>query len=214
MDINNGKKGDNNMISNSKVLDDLKLEYGEYLDLDLPIPKPYYENLNSVKVILLGSNPMYIKDSTEAAFVFNLSTFKQGLEGEAIFGNIYNNLQLVDLGLKDIYAENLCKNHLKNITVHDEAWVRIASIWGKNLKVQLDKLFSKDIPVFITAPWILKALGKEIRDGMYYYTSNEFIKPEDNILDRLLIPFFRQKQYDLSKEMFTSYRDKIKKHIK
>lgn len=201
------------MVDNSKVIDELKVDYSEYLNLDLPIPKPYYENLESVKVILLGSNPMFIKDSTEAAFVFNLSTFKQGLEGEEIFGNINNNLQAIGLRLNEVYAENLCKNYLKHISVHDEAWIRIASVWGGYLKKQLDELFPKDVPVLITAPWILKALGKEMRDGMYYYTSNKFINPEDNILDRLLIPFFRQNQYDLSKDIFSSYRDKIRSHI-
>lgn len=201
------------MVDNSKVLDELKKDYGEYLNLDLPIPKPYYENLSSVKAIVLGSNPMYIKGSTEAAFVFNLSTFKQGLEGEEIFGNIYNNLQAIGLEIKQIYAENLCKNYLKHTSVHDEAWIRIASIWGKHLKDQLDELFSKDIPVLVTAPWILKALGKEIRDGMYYYSENKFIHGEDNILDRLLIPFFRQKQYDLNKDDFVFYRDKIREII-
>lgn len=202
------------MVDNSKVLDELKSDYGEYLNLDLPIPKPYYENLKSVKVIVLGSNPMYIKDSAEAAFVFNISTFKHGLEGEEIFGNIHDNLQAIGLGINQIYAENLCKNYLKHISVHDEAWVRIASIWGRHLKEQLNELFTKDIPVLITAPWILKALGKEIRDGMYYYTENVFINPEDNILDRLLIPFFRQRQYDLNKDMFKDYKNKIIEHIK
>lgn len=202
------------MVDYRKILDELKVDYSEYLNLDLPVPKPYYENLDSVKVILLGSNPMFIQESKEAAFVFNLSTFKQGLEGEEIFGNIYHNMQAIGLGLNDIYAQNLCKNYLKNISVHDEAWIRIARIWGIALKEELNELFPNDVPVLITAPWILKALGKGIRDGMYYYTKNEFIKPEDNILDRLLIPFFRQKQYSLNKEMFTPYRDKIKEYIK
>lgn len=202
------------MVDKRKIPDQLKEEYSEYLNLDLPIPKPYYENLKSVKVIVLGSNPMFIKNSKEADFVFNLSTFRQGLEGEEIFGNIYRNLQTIGLGLREIYAENLCKNYLKHISVHDEAWIKIARIWGVALKEELDGLFPKDIPVLITAPWILKGLGKEIRDGMYYYTSNEFINPEDNILDRLLIPFFRQTQYDLTKEEFASYRDKIREYIK
>lgn len=202
------------MLDNSKVLDELKEDYGEYLNLDLVIPKPYYEDLDSVKVIVLGSNPMEIKDSSEAAFVFNLSTFKHGLEGEKIFGNIYKNLQAIGLDLSHIYAENLCKNYLKNISVHDEAWIRIASIWGKHLKEELDQLFPKEIPVLITASWMLKALGEEMRDGMYYYTENQFIEAEKNILDRVLIPFFRHKQYNLDKEMFDQYKEKIIKHIK
>lgn len=202
------------MVSKSRVPDELKENYSEYLNLDLAIPKPYYEDIEAVKAILLGSNPMIIRDSDEEAFVFKLSTFKVGREGEEIFGNIYNNLQAVDLDIKNIYAENLCKNYLKNISVHDDAWARIANIWGKHLKDELDELFPKDIPVLITASWMLKALGKEMKDGMYYYTENVFIQPEDNILDRLIIPFFRQKQYDLNRDMFVDYKKKIKENIK
>lgn len=204
-------------MENKKVLEELKLEYGEYLDLDKKIPKPYYEDLKKVRAILLGSSPMltkYTVDYTEQPeYVFNLSEYKEGVEGEDIFGNINSNLLAIDLNLDEIYAENLCKNHLKNISVHDDAWVRIAHIWGKDLKKELDELFSKEIPVLVTATWMLKALGKGIRDGMHYYTSNEFIKAEDNILDRVLIPFFRHEQYDLNKDSFKTYSEKIKEHI-
>ena len=201
------------MLREKELLGKLESEYNEYLYKNHPIPKPYYEDLEGVKAILLGSNPVAFGEMASGDYVFNLATFNRSHGEGSIFGNIYSNLIGVGLELWDIYAQNLCKNYFVNLSVHDDKWEEIASLWADVLKVELDTLFDKDIPVLITAPWMIKPLCKEAKAPRYYYEKIEFINPKDNKLGRNLIPFFRQTEYCFLNNEWESYRQAIKKEL-
>lgn len=202
------------MIKEKELVGKLQSVYGNYLYEKQTLPKPYFEDLNSVRAILLGSNPISLGANAELDTVFNLHDFNKSKGNSQIFSRIYSNMVAVDLELWDIYAQNLCKNYLINLSVHDEKWDEIASLWADVLKVELDILFTEDVPVLITAPWILKPLCKKVREPKYYYENNVVIKAEDNKLGRVLIPFFRQEEFELSHNHWEGYRNYIKGMLK
>lgn len=202
------------MIKEKELIGKLESQYKEYLYEKYTIPKPYYENLNNVKAVLLGSNPVALGEMAEIDYVFNLGNFNTSQRASPIFGNIYNNLDAIGLDLKDIYAQNLCKNYFINLSVHDEKWVEIASYWADVLRTELDILFNKEVPVLITAPWILKPLCSKVNYSKYYYEYKKFIQPESNKLGRLLIPFFRQYEFSLLDHRWDNYKEMIRDTFK
>ena len=198
------------MLKEKELIGKLESEYSDYMYEKHNIPKPYFQNVESVKAILLGSNPVAVGEMSGDEYVFNLGGFNKDIGGGPIFGNIYNNMDAVSLDIMDIYAQNLCKNYFVNLSVHDDKWIEIAGLWAEVLKEELDTLFSKNIPVLVTAPWILKPLVKEVKESKYYYENKEFISQADNKLGRILIPFFRQRDFSLLNDEWKEYRDKIK----
>lgn len=202
------------MIKEKELIGKLQSQYKEYLYEKYTIPKPYFEKLNDVKAILLGSNPLAVGEMAGVDYVFNLGNFNSSQGQSLIFSNIYKNMEAVGLDLKDIYAQNLCKNYFVNLSVHDDKWVEIASLWAMVLKKELDILFDENIPVLVTAPWILKPLYEDVKASKYYYENKEFIDAEDNKLGRTLIPFFRQAEFSLSNIEWDSYTKLIKELFK
>lgn len=202
------------MIKEKELIGKLQSVYGNYLYHKQTLPKPYFEDLKNVRVILLGSNPISLGANAELDSVFNLHNFNKSKGNSQVFSRIYSNMVAVDLELWDIYSQNLCKNYLINLSVHDEKWDEIARLWADVLKIELDILFAEDIPVLITAPWILKPLCENVREPKYYYEHNVIIKAEDNKLGRTLIPFFRQEEFDLSHHQWEGYRNHIKELLK
>lgn len=197
------------MLSEKELLGKLEAEYKEYFYNKHIIPKPYFEDLEKVKAILLGSNPVAVGESAGAEYVFDLTHFNKNRGDNPIFGNIYNNLSDIGLDLWDVYAQNLCKNYFINLSVHDEKWVEIAKLWSLVIKEELDTLFDKDIPVLVTAPWILNPLVDDLKNPLYYYEKKKFIDPANNKLGRTLIPFFRQSEYALTDPKWKGYKETI-----
>ncbi|TJX15607.1 hypothetical protein E9840_02205 [Tissierella creatinini] len=197
------------MLSQKELLGKLEEEYKEYFYYKHIIPKAYFEDLEKVRAILLGSNPVAVGEFAGAEYVFDLTHFNKNRGDNPIFGNIYDNLSAIGLDLWDIYAQNLCKNYFINLSVHDEKWVEIAKLWSLVIKEELDTLFDKDIPVLVTAPWILNPLVDDLKDPLYYYEKKKFINPENNKLGRTLIPFFRQSEYSLADPRWRGYKEAI-----
>lgn len=197
------------MLSEKELLGKLEAEYKDYFYSKHMIPKPYFEDLDKVKAILLGSNPLAVGESAGGEYVFDLSHFNKDRGHSPIFGNIYNNLNAIDLDLWDIYAQNLCKNYFINLSVHDDKWIEIAKLWAEVIKQELDTLFDKNIPVLVTAPWILKPLVEDLKEPNFYYEKKKFISPEENILGRTLIPFFRQAEFSLNDPKWKGYKEAI-----
>lgn len=201
------------MIREKELIGKLESEYKNYFYNKFHIPKPYFENLEGVKVVLLGSNPMAVGESAGAEYVFDLKDFNKQRGHNPIFGNIYKNLNAVGLDLWDIYAQNLCKNYFINLSVHDDIWVEIATHWAEVIKMELDTLFDKKIPVLITAPWILKPLVENLKEPHFYYEKKKFIYAEENKLGRELIPFFRQEDFSLLDPKWKDYKEAVKKEL-
>lgn len=106
----------------------------------------------------------------------------------------------------------------------------LTKIWKPVLKRELDSLFNDNTPVFVTASELLQSLAKEYmgtlkrtlamtlhtdspsletRLNEHFYVHGRFINPENNFLNRKIIPMFRHPKYDLNKQRWSSYLDKI-----
>lgn len=197
------------MLTEKEFLGKLESEYKDYFYKKHMIPKPYYEDLDKVKAILLGSNPMAVGENAGAEYVFDLTDFNKNRGDSPIFGNIYKNLNAIGLDLWDIYAQNLCKNYFINLSVHDDKWVEIAKLWAEVIKEELDVLFDENIPVLVTAPWILNPLVDDLKEGHFYYEKQKFIEADQNKLGRTLIPFFRQADFSLDDPKWKGYKESI-----
>lgn len=115
-----------------------------------------------------------------------------------------------------MYIDNLCKNYFTVETFENKFWVEIADkYWILYLKDELDKLFSKTVPVLATADILLKALCYKgcynTKNNDLYYKECKYIEPNQNKLGRKIIPFFRHHKYSL--DDWDSYVDFIKKEI-
>jgi len=79
------------------------------------------------------------------------------------------------------------------------------------IKTELDNLFSDSIPIFITAGRLYFALtGQKETKGFKFsriYKEGSFIDPKSNVLNRTIIPLFRNKNYLLLKK--PEYLNKI-----
>lgn len=197
------------MMREKELLGKLESEYKDYFYKKHMIPRPYYEDLKKVKAVLLGSNPMAVGEMAGAEYVFDLNHFNKDRGDSPIFDNIYDNLNALGLDLWDIYAQNLCKNYFINLSVHDDIWVEIAGHWAEVIKEELDTLFEPDVPVLVTAPWILKPLVEDHKEPSFYYEKNKFINSENNKLGRRLIPFFRQSEFALKDPKWKAYKEAI-----
>ncbi len=202
------------MLSDKELIGKLESEYKEYYYTKYTIPKPYFEKLEDVKAIVLGSNPMAVGDYAGSEYVFDLNHFNQNRGKSPVFDKIYNNLNAIGLDLWDVYVQNLCKNYFINLSVHDDKWVEIAKLWAKVIKQELDTLFAEDIPVLVTAPWILVPLVNEHKEADYYYDKKKFIQPNENKLGRTIIPLFRQSMYALTDPKWKGYKETVQNIFK
>jgi len=88
----------------------------------------------------------------------------------------------------------------------EEAWVKFVRDQGyiSELREKLDQKFSENIPVFLTASCLLRALIKPDSSCScnmtdYYLGASKFITPENSELKRTLIPLSRHREYSLEK---------------
>ena len=181
------------------------------------LPNNFCKNKDSVKAVVLGCDPSFVKNNRpeQITTVFNLDDTVK----ENFFSTIKDNLDEINLGLDQIYVQNLCRNYFTKETQSNDYWIEIARLWIPALKNELDALFNINIPVLLTSGHIYTALlGHKIKatysyKGIYekctIITSNDV----DNPLRRDLIPFFRHKNYKLSLEKWTVYKDKIRKKL-
>lgn len=197
-------------VSKEEIIETLKTEYKDIYLPTKELPKPYYEKIQEVKVIVLGCDPSN-KEGKLFNTVFGLD------ESLKYFESVNKNLGEIKLCKSDIYAQNLCQNYFKKETYENKKyWLEIANrLWIPYLKDELDALFSRDIPVFATSEIILRSLCYPEyyvgNDNEYYYKNVKYIKEHENKLGRRIFPFFRHYKYSLKN--WREYADFIKSVI-
>jgi len=78
--------------------------YNKIIDDYNQFPLPFCNNLNNVKAIVLGTDPTNRQRRINK--VFDLDD-----PNSPYFRIIKQNLSLIDIGLDEIYVQNLCKNY-------------------------------------------------------------------------------------------------------
>ena len=162
-------------------------------------------NLTFTKVFDIGGDKRYFSSSRK-----NLSLiFSECKEKE--------NLDIFDL----IYVQNLCPDYLEHSTndYNRNAWVTFVRDQGyiSELREKLDQNFPRNIPVFLTASYLLYALIKPDSKGCsrkitdYYSGTSVFVSPENSDLNRTLIPLSRHYTYSLERQ--NEYLNRIRAYL-
>lgn len=184
-----------------EIINALESEYKNIYQRTEYLPEPYVENIEDVRVIVLGCDPSN-KSGERFKKAFGLD------KNLKYFRGINKNLERIGLNKTKIYVDNLCKNYFKKETCetyeHRKSWLEIANkFWITYLKDQLNKVLPIDVPVLATSDIILEALCFH---GYYYKSQNEnyykecmSIRKNENKLGRQVIPFFRHYKYSLDK---------------
>ncbi|MCB0824019.1 MAG: hypothetical protein KDC09_15080 [Bacteroidales bacterium] len=171
-------------------------------------PKPFYFNKSNIKAIVLGADPTnysYHAKQVNLQYAFGIG------QDPRYFQGILENLNLLGLHLEDIYIDNLMTGYQGQETSKNKNFATAARQHVPELKKRLYKIKnSKNLPVFITAYDIYKALLKDgekvlTAHALYSLESEIPIPAEKNLMGRPLIPLFRHDDYKL--ESRTDYKN-------
>lgn len=161
--------------------------------LPLGIPHEYSVKSSKVKAIVIGADPSNF-DSSGNTRVYS-HVFDIMGKGATLFGDIKDNLRTVGLDKINIYVQNLVRNYMTLDASVKMMWPHFAELWKPLLKSDLDILDPKrELPVFVTEEYVLDALlnpGEErLKQPIDYYVNGTIIEPDQNILNRSLVPCF------------------------
>lgn len=165
-------------------------------------PEAYCLIKENIRAIVLGCDPSNQHD-TQLKYAFGIETETKLLQ--QFFNGIEKNLEMFGLARGEIYVQNLCQNYFINETSKNKHWKVAAKIWLPYLREELDALFDRDIPVFMTAEAVYKAL---LNDKIKRHSAKDLyskfelipIKATDNYLGRPLYPLYRHKNYNLNNQ--------------
>ena len=203
------------MIIAEQIIKEIVSNYGlpqVYLDTKkYPLPAafcPAYKN--GIKAFVLGADPSnFYGDSKtiKVNVVFGIGEEKQ------YFSSISRNLEALGLSLSDIYVQNVVRNYCYREARSNPYWDKFAEGWFPYLSEEFEMIDPyKRLPVFVTDEKALKFLLYDPYDiGMpgEYYKGLKFIPvlPEDNKLERNIIPLYRHPAYSLDQQEY--YKDRI-----
>ncbi|MBI3004863.1 MAG: hypothetical protein HYY49_05540, partial [Ignavibacteriales bacterium] len=165
---------------------------------------------SQVKAILLGADPGTTNDK-RFKYVFKLEYGEQS----SYFRQFIPNLTAIGVNLENLYVQNVCRNYFdRDTSMHGKDWLQCAKLWTESLRDELDNIGSlRSIPVLISAYIVLEAVStRNVKKAEYYYSSRAFVKKNQNVLGRTLIPFFRggRGKYRLNTMAAREYAMKIK----
>lgn len=118
--------------------------------------------------------------------------------------------ELTNLGIENLYVQNLCKNYFNCDTGKNKFWKEIAKLWIPIIKEELDSRLDRNIPILLSTEKILEVVLTETekkRSAKFYYENHYFIDKDNNVFGRVLIPFYRNHNYKLSK--WKDFKNKI-----
>jgi len=179
-----------------------------------PPPEAFCFDRNNFKVLVLGADPSNVSDNGKTILL--RTVFGIGSGDQRYFNEILKNLKIIDLGLEDIYVQNLIPVYMKSETGKNKLWDEMALHWIEYLEKEFNKIDrSRKKPVLVTAHRILKVLmndGEKLLRPVDYYREPDTIpiEPQRNQLNRWLVPFYRHYKYQLGAMKWRRYRDRLR----
>ena len=151
-------------------------------------PKPFCYNKSKIKAFVLGADPTNFSDQGKAVQIDTV--FGIGSGDHRYFDGILKNLEVIGLGLKDIYVQNLIHEPLESETAKNDDWEIHADNWLSITKAEFDKVDkSRKIPFLVTAERIMKFLVPSVPRAREIYNGDTFIPFHNNLLDRPIYAF-------------------------
>jgi len=186
-------------MNEKDLLSQLQLKY-EVVKKLYPFPKPFI-GVEKIKAIVLGADPTHIVNGKpkKLDMVFQLNNVKS-----PYWRSVQNNInQLEGLTLENLYVQNLCRNYFNKETSQNDDWIEIArNNWVPFLKEELDNKFDRSVPILMTTEFILHSILKDKNKSLKakdIYTNCITISPNENLLGRELIAFYRHFYYSFNK---------------
>ena len=177
------------------------------------LPDPFCFNNKRFKAFVLGADPSNFSENKNTKLL--ITVFGIGSGDNRYFNGILKNLKIIGFNLEDIYVQNLIPFYMKGETGGNKYWDEIAQLCIPYLRDEFDLVDrSRKKPVLITAERILKVLlnnnQKLRKPGEYYRVSDKNcpyvpVEPEQNKLQRRLLPLYRHRRYDLDKGEWKMY---------
>jgi hypothetical protein len=197
------------MINNTEeraphILEQLKQDkrLWQYVDSTLHIPKPYY-GLGEIKLIVLGQDPT-VKNAESRRHIKTVLNLDKNRSVRAYLAGVCNGLG-IDIK-ENVYATNLYKNffiHPPTQIAEIDIFEEFAEVWFPFLNEELAQF--GNIPIItlgqpILAPLVGKGIPIQVRHYWGYIPEwktkplhpFQYIKPEDNKLNRIIFPFPHQ----------------------
>lgn len=184
-------------------------------------PKPYC-GIREIKAIVLGTDPTAFDKHANVKqinYVFDING------DERYFVGIKHNLNYLFYKEKNffdsienyLFVQNLCPNYLEHQTseYNNKSWINFMVENGYVEKLKIDIGKYPNIPLFLTSSILLDVLCDHgiVKKPSYYYENQIFIEPEDNKLNRLLIPLFRHRKYALYHDENLAYTNAVRKRL-
>ena len=170
-------------------------------------PKPFCYNKSKIKAFVLGADPTNYSDHGKPVQIDTV--FGIGSGDHRYFDGILKNLEVIGLGLKDIYVQNLIHEPLESETAKNNDWEIHAEKWFPNTKEEFDDVDqSKKIPVLVTAERIMKFLYPKVLSAKEIYSGDIFIPFYENRLERPVFALYRHPNYKLS--LHNNYAQRLK----
>jgi hypothetical protein len=176
-------------------------------------PSPFLNTSISLKAFVLGCDPSAFKDKVQVPLK---TVFGIGQDGR-YFAGIKANLNQLNIGMDDIYVQNLIPEYRKQESSKDSDWVNIAQQHIPDRIKEFDDIDpTRTIPVFLTSELLYKALLNEGQIpkkpiDIYSNKNDVFIHPAQNKLFRPLIILYRHPAYSLKNQK--EYSDRILKYF-
>lgn len=195
----------------------LKEQFPDEILITETLPSAYCEKLENVKAIVVGCDPSN-RHSHNLKYAFGIDSGIPKLD--LFFSGIEANLKQIGLDRKCVYIQNLCQNYFRSETTGNTIWHEAAKLWRHYLKDELQALgMPKEVPVLLTAQDIYFALlnegvKKQKAKNLYADLSLVPIPPEDNFLERHLIPLFRGGKGYYKLEKWKDYRTHLQRLFK
>lgn len=175
---------------------------------------PDKPNPSKIRAIVLGCDPTAFKNKIQVPLK---TAFGIGQDGR-YFAGIKANLALLNIGLDNIFVQNLIPQSRNVESSTDPDWIQFAQSYIPDRVKEFDNLDpSRAIPVFLTSELLYKALLNKDQFPKkpieIYNNENEvIISASANKLFRPLIILYRHPAYSF--KMQTVYKEKLQKHFK
>jgi hypothetical protein len=163
----------------------------------MDIPQYFCYSKSKIKVFVLGADPTNFSDHDKPVQIDTV--FGIGSGDHRYFDGILKNLEVIGLGLKDIYVQNLIHEPLESETARNKDWEIHAEKWLPITKTEFDTIDkSGKIPVLVTAERIMKFLYPDVPTASKIYSGDIFLPFNNNLFERPVYAFYRHPKYKLS----------------
>ena len=178
-----------------------------------PSPFPSEPDPSKIKAFVLGCDPTAFKDKIQVPLKI---VFAIGQDGR-YFAGIKANLALLNIGMDDIYVQNLIQAYGNVESSKDPEWIHAAQLFIPDRVKEFDTIDpTRTIPVFLTSELLYKALFNEGQTPKkpidIYSNHNDVIIPaSQNKLFRPLVILYRHPAYSLKNQQ--KYKEQLIKQL-